>query len=291
MEKPTRIWKISKNLLVGLNTIFIVFGFTLLIYGIGGKPSIKRDSFAKIIESGNAFQTTSTILVIIAVISMALGLYGLLGITSYCKATTYITLLLCFAFMDILLGFYSSSIELNAKKSIEGGLINSLQVLKQGSLNGTISIATARDDWDSLQSELRCCGVYDYRDWYEPISGDRVEENWSATNVNGSLVSKELVIGSINNHYGNGQDFIRIPPSCFKNGEDGMEEVDFNNAEFIIESVFGDGCLEKTVTDLDIDRVQRVGVLVASIKIFAAIFAMILACHLNGNKVYVDEFV
>lgn len=303
--KPTRLETFSKNLLIGLNTIFVVFGFILFVYGCGGKTSTNRGAYVGITaEGGDLYQMTSNILIIVGVVSVLIGLWGLCGIHSYLKALIYVVLLLLLAFADIAFGIYSTSMESRAKVSVEHNLISSLQKLKNGTPSaseGEIDIINAftatRDSWDALQTELKCCGIYEYRDWYLPTLPQSVVSSDSDNNLNSSnsyssssLVSPEFA----GNHYENSEAFMRIPHSCFKNGDDGMVEADFNNPvspDLILENIYGDGCLDKAVVDLDIGRMQRVGVLLAVVKLLAVMCAFVVTCYLNNEKAAQSYYV
>lgn len=285
-SKPSRLETFSRNVLVGLNTIFVVFGFILIVYGIGGNTSTNRSSYLSITENGgDLFQFTSNILIILGVFSLLIGLWGLSGIFSYSKAAVYISLLMVLICLDLFWGYYSTVMEETAKISVENNLLSSLEKLKNVKINPNSTLMTTRQNWDALQSELKCCGVYEYRDWYLPKVFHRISDK-----MMNDVIQNQVVNKTASNHYASSEDYFRIPQSCFKNGDDGLVDADYNvpvQPEDILENIFTEGCLHKTVIDLDIDRMQRVGVLMACFKILAVLSALIVTCHLKSDA---DDF-
>lgn len=295
--KPARLETFSRNILIVLNTVFVVFGFILFVYGIGGKTSTNRNSYVEITENGgDIFQFTSNVLIILGVISLFLGLWGLSGIHTYCKAAIYISLLVFLIFTDVFWSKYAYSLESSARVAVENNLLSTIEKVKNTRINPNSTLMTTLQHWDALQSELKCCGVYEYRDWYLPNIISRVDHNDEEGKENGEGQTEDdygnVTASSHANHYPTSEDFLKIRQSCFKNGDDGMADGDYNNPvnpELILENVFTDGCLEKTVIDLDIDRMQRVGVLMAFFKSLAVIFAAIVTCHLRRDKVIFSQ--
>lgn len=192
--------------------------------------------------------------------------------------------------LDISLGVFASRIESNAKVTVQVNLINSLRDLKISQNPNDPNIIPIRNSWEALQHELKCCGVYGHKDWYfsSPIAQRRIEldEHVDESMLQSSAPENKLGNLVSSNDVPESEDIMRIPHSCFIDGNDGLEVEDFNtpiSTDSIIENVYGDGCLGKAVADLDIDRLQRVGILMAVAKFLAVIFAISVTYHLRYN--------
>lgn len=157
-----------KFLFFGFNVIFWLLGCAIL--GIGIWLHISKGNYASVAPSFN-FLSATALCIAAGGIVLVVGFFGCCGaiMENPCMLLTYFLLVVIIFVMEIVAGILAFVF----RNEVETVLKNELLLGVREKYN-TSSEQGLRDAWDSVQRNLKCCGVESYEDWYR-ISSWRKE--------------------------------------------------------------------------------------------------------------------
>jgi len=149
-----------KFLFFGFNVIFWLLGCAIL--GIGIWLHISKGNYASVAPSFN-FLSATALCIAAGGIVLVVGFFGCCGaiMENPCMLLTYFLLVVIIFVMEIVAGILAFVF----RNEVETVLKRELSIGIQQKYN-TTSEQGLKDAWDSVQRNMKCCGVDNYSDWY-----------------------------------------------------------------------------------------------------------------------------
>jgi len=235
---------IARFFLFLFNFLFVVTGLALI--GLGAYVQIAAKEYLDFL--GNQYANTPIIFIIVGVVIFIVAFLGCCGACTKnkCMMYTYASLLLLILIVEIGAGIAAyvmqGQLETVVKDNMKDGMMNYNKTNYEG----------VTQSWNSMQRNLKCCGVTSKDDW------------------------KDATLTS----YG------KIPHSCCKVDDDGA--VTENCAEDP-NNVFAKGCYPKMKEQFtaNIDKVGGAALGIAAFQLMGVIFACCLSKRIYDSGEYV----
>lgn len=235
--------KVIKVLLFVFNFIFFLGGIGLL--GVGIYVQLKIGDYVAL--STVKYVTGSIIIIAVGAVIAVITFFGCCGAIkeSRCLLGAFFTLMLLVFGLEVAgtsLGFvYRDQVKDELQKDLN-------QTLYQYGFEDKEGVTKA---YDLLQENEKCCGVYNYTDW------------WKTPFTQG-------------NH-------SRVPDSCCKEVKKNCGDISAGT-----ENIYKEGCYAKTLKLLrdNLIIICGIGVAVAVIQLVSMIFALVLICKIGDQSSY-----
>ncbi|XP_013773356.1 CD63 antigen-like [Limulus polyphemus] len=142
---------VIKFLLFAFNFLFLVSGIGLIVVGALSLKNITK--YADFMVDNNT--TSPTMLIIVGSIVFVLAFLGCCGAwkENYCMLMTFAVLLFIIFAVELAAGIAAYVYRKDVEKAIKEGMQDDLKK------NAT------ENDWDKIQTELKCCGAVNASDW------------------------------------------------------------------------------------------------------------------------------
>lgn len=136
-------------MLYAFNSIFLAIGLGLVIFGIV-LLALFGDYFTII---GHALDAVSVLLIFVGVIIIIVASFGFVGAhrRNYCMVLTYSVFLSVIFILEVAISISALHLQNSVQDLVEDGLSKSL--------NEYANANVTQQAWDSMQSNLECCGV------------------------------------------------------------------------------------------------------------------------------------
>jgi len=149
-------YRISRILFVILNVLFLIMGIAMIV--VGGYMQISESNYISLM-SGDAFFKATALLICAGVIVVVVSIFGFAGVwmESQCVILVYFLCVLIILALSIAAGIIAYVFYNEIDNKLQEKMLEGLQETKR------------RDEWDTVQSKERCCGVTSYEDWYNLV--------------------------------------------------------------------------------------------------------------------------
>jgi CD63 antigen len=239
---------------------YIVFLFNLLFFitgglliSIGAYAQIKLKNYFDFL--GSPYLNSSIIFIIIGCVILVLAFFGCCGACTEnaCMLYTYATLMALILLVEIGLAVTIYVFRGNARKFVSLGMVQGMQNYP---INKQDSHVGVKETWDTMESDLKCCGVKSYLDW-------------KATNF-----------GKTGN----------VPDSCCKVFTDNCGQGILNlNNKTAANTVYTEGCFTKfeSLVLSNVGPMAGIGVGVAVFQVLVVIVSCFLATNMRRKDNYI----
>lgn len=147
-----------KYMFFAFNVIFWLLGSALL--GVGIWLHVSKGAYASIAPTYN-FLSVTAIIIAAGCIMIVVGFFGCCGaiMENQCMLIIYFILVVIIFVLEIVAGILAFVY----RDDLEGGITAELTKGIRSNYKVEDGLTKA---WDSAQSDLQCCGVVNYTDWY-----------------------------------------------------------------------------------------------------------------------------
>jgi len=229
-----------KYILFFFNFLFVIAGILLITAGaLSFAGYDKYLDLAKEVEL-DAYKAPPILMMIIGSIVFLIAFLGCCGTMqeSNCMMMTYAFVLSLLLIAEVGIVIVALVYSDDFEKVLHEGFGKSIK--KYG-----INDDPVMESWNSMQQNLKCCGIDDYKDWEQT--------SWT--------VKEKLV-----------------PISCCIKAEDGCSDNVFDQSpEFVGQTIYTEGCLKKALNDIGTQYITIGAGVVAAIELVGIIFACCLA--------------
>lgn len=153
-----------KFIFFGFNVIFWLLGCAIL--GIGIWLHVSRDAYTNLSTSFN-FLSATVLCIAAGILVLIVGFFGCCGaiMENKCLLITYFVFVVIIFIMEVVVGImafvYKSEIERVVGQELQKGIKS-----RYPPMNSDKDEDGLRATWFLIQSNLKCCGVYNYTDWF-----------------------------------------------------------------------------------------------------------------------------
>lgn len=144
------------------NVIFWLLGCAIL--GIGIWLHIAKGNYASIAPSFN-FLTATALCIAAGAIVLVVGFFGCCGaiMENQCMLLTYFLLVVVIFILEVVAGILAFVFAEEVERVIQEELLTGIKDKYRQEGRDEQGL---RDGWDQVQTNLKCCGVTNYTDWY-----------------------------------------------------------------------------------------------------------------------------
>jgi len=231
--------KLVKYSLFLFNLLFVIAGIVLIYLGVSTNARINAiDQLVNL----STYSVPSKIFIGVGIVMFVIAFLGCCGSVkeSHAMVMTYsvlVGLVLVIQIGAAVAAYYKSD---EITDLVKQGLKDTLP--KYGNDTET------RRLWDYVQHNVHCCGVNDYRDWFEVTSVDPL--------ISGKVPDSCCLIDSV---------------GCASK----IDRLTANST--LVSTIYMEGCAQKGVEYMDVGRGATVGIVLAVIELLAVVFACFLA--------------
>merc|ERR1712215_188366 len=175
-------------------TNFLIFILGLAVFGLGIWVVVDKPSFLNLFEQAQdvagedvninveLYSSAAYILMVVAFLVVLIAFFGCCGAfkESKCMLGTYFTLILAMFIVMVVGAVLGYSGDLD--KSIKEPLKNAMSKYRDDVTDTNDALYYYKEAWNTVQTEMKCCGVDDARDW-----GNIAEITWSPDTANKPL--------------------------------------------------------------------------------------------------------
>jgi CD63 antigen len=229
-----------KYLIFFFNFIFVIAG--ILLITAGALSYVGYDKYLDIAKEVDldAYKAPPILMMVIGSIVFIIAFLGCCGAMqeSNCMMMTYAAVLAILLIAEVSIAIVAAV----KKDDFEGYLKEGfLKSMKKYSLNDD----PLMESWNSMQQNLKCCGVEDYKDWGQT-----------------SWTTRENV----------------VPKSCCRTVTEGCSDrVIYQSPEEATNTIYTEGCLTLALNDIGVKYLLIGAAVVAGVELLGIIFACCLA--------------
>ncbi|XP_033107840.1 CD63 antigen-like isoform X2 [Anneissia japonica] len=156
--------KIVKCMLFFFNAIFWICGLALIIGGV----LVLRNYNEYVKFTGDLGDTIPILIIVVGGIIFITGFCGCCGAIkeSYCMVSTYACILIVLLVAEVGIGIAGFVMNDEVKDQITENM--------DATMKDYQTVNVTRDLWNDMQKNLKCCGTYNYTDWYDVIGDKKV---------------------------------------------------------------------------------------------------------------------
>lgn len=146
-------YRATRILFIIANIAFLIMGIAMMV--IGGYLQISRSNYVDLMPSDEFF-TATALLISSGTIVVVVCLFGFIGVwmQSQCVMLIYLMCVLVILALSVAAGIIAYVFHGEIDTELKNKLLEGLKDKNK------------RDEWDDIQSTERCCGVFNYTDWY-----------------------------------------------------------------------------------------------------------------------------
>ncbi|CAG9760974.1 unnamed protein product [Ceutorhynchus assimilis] len=148
----------SRYMLVIFNFFFVLTG--VIIISIGVSVKAYYNEFDHLLD--DRYFYASDLLIVVGVIIFVISFFGCCGAAKEdaCLTSTFSALLIIIFILEVLVGIGGILLRHKTEDLLEAELKKSMALYNH---NGSEEITRT---WDAVQSQMHCCGINNYTDWY-----------------------------------------------------------------------------------------------------------------------------
>ncbi|XP_066145971.1 CD63 antigen-like [Euwallacea fornicatus] len=148
----------SRYLLIIFNFFFVLTGIIIISVGFSAKAYFNE--FDHLLD--DKYFYVSDLLIVVGAVIFIIAFFGCCGAAkeNACLTNTFSTLLIIIFILEALVGIGGVILRTNTEEFLENSL---KQSMKEYNKNNSAEITLT---WDTIQSQMHCCGITNYTDWF-----------------------------------------------------------------------------------------------------------------------------